>query len=470
MQHECGVLGLYNVCEPARKAYFGLYALQHRGQESSGIFVADGENFRGYKNFGLVRQVFSEERIAALDKGKSKHAIGHVRYAGEKDNVLSNLQPMFFRHLRAEFALCSNGSLLNFMALNRKLQEQGSIFQSSSNCEILAHLLVRNKNNFLTALKEELPKLVGSYCFVIMRKNRLYAVRDPKGFMPLSLAKLGNGYVVASESSAFDILGAEFIRDIEAGEILEIKHDGVFSHRFCEKQEEAFCLMEYIYFARPDSVINRINVHQARYQCGVELARESAIDCDVVIGVPDSSLSAAQGYASYTDLPLHSGLIKNKYSGRSFIEPSNEKRKLAVSMKLSPIRYLIENKSVTLIDDSMVRGTTSRQLVHMLREIGAKEIHMRIASPKMIGPCFYGVDSSSYEDLIGSRRSVENICREIGADSLAFLSLDGLCRAIGLPKEVVCHACYTEEYPTDLHDFEQFVREKQRDLPEERKY
>ena len=458
MNHECGVLGLYNVQEPAHKAYNALYALQHRGQESAGIFVTNGETFQGYKNFGLVRQVFDEETINELDQDQPRHAVGHVRYAGAKDNLVSNIQPMFFRHLRAEFAICSNGSILNYDKLNRDLQDKGSIFQSTSNCEILAHLLVRNAGTFLPVLQESLNELVGSYCFVIMRKNRLYAVRDPRGFMPLCYGKLGDGYVVASESCALDMLGAEFVRDIEPGEIVEFNKDGVQSHRFAPKQAGAICLMEYIYFARPDSTVDGLNVHQARYQTGMELARESAVDCDWVIGVPDSALAAAQGYAQAAGLPLQSGLIKNKYSGRSFIEPTNQKRRMAVQMKLSPIRYLIEGKSVTLVDDSIVRGTTVRQLIKMVRDFGAKEVHVRIASPKMIGPCFYGVDSSDYNDLIGAKKSIEGIREEIGADSLAFLSLPGLCKALGLPQDQVCTACYTENYPTELHDFEDFVR------------
>lgn len=458
MHHECGVLGLYNVSQPASKAHNALYALQHRGQESAGIFVSNGESFQGYKNFGLVRQVFDEDTILKLDQDNACHAVGHVRYAGAKDNLVSNIQPMFFRHLRAEFAICSNGSILNYDALNHNLQNQGSIFQSTSNCEILAHLLVRNEGTFLPALRESLLQLVGSYCFVIMRKNRLYAVRDPKGFMPLCYGKLDDGYVVASESCALDILGAEFIRDVEPGEIIEFNKEGVHSHRFAPQEDGAICLMEYIYFARPDSIIDGLNVHQVRYQAGVELARESRVDCDWVIGVPDSALAAAQGYAQEAGLPLQSGLIKNKYSGRSFIEPTKQKRRLAVQMKLSPIRYLIEGKSVTLVDDSIVRGTTVRQLVKMVRDFGARAVHVRIASPKMIGPCFYGVDSSDYNDLIGAKKSIEGIREEIGADSLAFLSLPGLSKALGIPQDQVCTACYTEKYPTPLHDFEDFVK------------
>ena len=459
MKHECGVLGLYNVEDPAKKAYSALYALQHRGQESAGIFVADGNEFQGYKNFGLVREVFKEQNLNKLDQNGSKHAIGHVRYTSAKDNIVSNIQPMNFRHLRAEFAICSNGAILNFNELHTELQEQGAIFQSTSSCEILAHLLVRSPGQFLPALMESLKRFVGSYCFVVMRKNRIYAARDPLGFMPLCLGKLDDGYIVASETCALDMLGAEFIRDVEPGEIVEINEDGVFSYQFAQEEKHAFCLMEYVYFARPDSDINGMNIHQARYQSGVQLAKESAIDCDWVIGIPDSALAAAQGYATAAGLQLQHGLIKNKYSGRTFIEPTKKQRDMAVQMKLSPIRYLIEGKSVTLIDDSIVRGTTSRQIIKVVREFGAREVHMRIASPRMIGPCLYGVDTSTYEDLIASQKNVEEIREELGADSLEFLSLDGLRTALNLRQDQVCDACYTGNYPTELHDFAGSVRD-----------
>lgn len=468
LHHECGVLGLFNQTDPARKAYLGLHALQHRGQESAGIFVTDGESFKGYKNFGLLKEVFDENKLNRLSQEKPCHALGHVRYSGEKDNVANNLQPMFFRHLRAEFAICNNGALLNSESLSQQLQEQGAIFQSTGSCEILAHLILRNKEGFIPALQTALPKLIGSYCFVMMLRKHMIAARDPRGFMPLVLGKLEDGYVVASESCALDILGADYIRDVEPGEILDISHEGLQSYRFTEEVDPAYCLMEYIYFARPDSMINGVNVHQARYRSGVELAREAPVDSDLVIGVPDSSLSATQGYAAETGLPLHSGLIKNKYSGRTFIEPTQAQRDRAVYMKLSPIRYLIEGKRVTLIDDSIVRGTTSRQLVRMMRSIGAKEVHLRIASPKMIGPCFYGVDSSDYDQLIGARQSVAQIAAELGADSLAYLSLEGLCRAIGKPMSSMCASCFNDQFRTPLCEHEAFVRRKLATLPAER--
>lgn len=454
MQHECGILALYNVPHPAQKAFYGLYALQHRGQEGCGIFVSDEREIRGHKSFGMVRQVFHDEIIEQLEATCPQHAIAQVRYASASSNLASNLQPIRYQHLRASFALCSNGCLINQDALMLELQEKGAIFQSSSNCEVLAHLLVQNQEKFLPALKASLNRLVGSYCFAILRRDKIYAVRDPLGMMPLSLGKLGDGWVLASETCAFELLGADYVRDIEPGEILEIRREGLFSHRFAEKRKHAVCAMEYIYFARPDSSIDQISVHQSRFNAGVELAKEAWVPSDIVMGVPESAISAAHGYAAEAGIPFDSGLLKNKYSGRSFIESSQERRDLAVYLKLSPIRSSIEGRRITLVDDSIVRGTTSRQLVQMVKKAGAKEVHLRIASPVMIAPCFYGVDTSDYDQLIGSRHSVEEIRQQIGADSLAFLSLSGLRRAIGTD---LCDACFSEHYPTSLGPYQKLV-------------
>lgn len=455
MQHECGIIGLYNIPEPAIKAFYGLFALQHRGQESCGIYTSDGEKIRGYKNFGMVKNVFDDESLRKLEENRPKHAVGQVRYATKNRNSAANMQPMFFSHLRADFVLASNGLLTNHRELSIQLQKKGAIFQSDSNCEILAHLLVQHPSTFLPALKDALPQMEGAFCFITMRRKKMFAARDPLGIMPLSIGKLGDGWVIASETCAFELLGAEFVRDVEAGEIIEIHEGGLFSHRFAEKRPGAICMMEYIYFARPDSQINGINVHHSRYRAGEELARESAVPSDLVIGVPESSLSAARGYATVSGIPDDQGLIKNKYSGRSFIENTQERRDLAVYLKLAPIRNMIEGKSVTLIDDSIVRGTTSKQLVQMMRHSGAREVHMRIASPKMIAPCFYGFDISNYSELIGSRHSVEEICQSIQADSLAFLSNEGLRRAIGLDE--VCDACFSENYPTPLFEHQKII-------------
>lgn len=451
-----GLLGLYNVKEAAVKAYYGLFSLQHRGQESCGIFTSDEKDIRGYKNFGMVRHVFTDDVLRDLESNRPIHAIGQARYAAENQMAAANLEPMHFHHLRAQFAAASSGHLTNHRQLNTLLQERGAIFQSDSSSEILAHLLVQDSNKFLPALQKALSHMEGGFCFVILRRNKLYAMRDPLGIHPLSLGKLDDGWIVSSETCAFELLGADYVRDVEPGEIIEIREDNtVHSHRFAEARQGASCIMEYIYFARPDSNLDGINVHQSRYRAGIELARESAVDCDLVIGVPDSSLSAARGYSKASGIPNDQGLIKNKYSGRSFIENNQERRDLAVYLKLSPIRSLIEGKRVTLVDDSIVRGTTSRQLISMMRRSGATEVHLRIASPKMLAPCFYGMDTSNYEQLIGSRLSVDEIREYIGADSLYYLSNEGLRRAIG--KTDFCDACFTENYPTKLYQYQEVI-------------
>lgn len=457
LHHECGLLGLFNVPEPAIRGSYGLFALQHRGQESCGLFTSDEKTIQGYKDFGMVKNVLTDERLMKLEANHPVHALGHVRYAPQSDQMTANIQPMHFRHLRAEFAIASNGKLVNQESLNRQLQEKGSIFQSNSICETLAYLLVQNEKKFIPALVESLNRLAGSFCYVILRRDKLYAMRDPYGFMPLALGKVDDGYVVASETCAFDLVGAEYVRDIEPGEIVEIRRDGLSSYRFAEKRTGATCLMEYIYFARPDSTIDGISVHLSRYRAGERLAKESAVDCDLVVGVPDSSLSAAKGYAAGSGIPIDQGLLKNKYSGRSFIESTQARRDLAVYLKLTPIRSVVKGKSITLVDDSIVRGTTSRQLITMMRKAGATAVHMRIASPKMIAPCFYGVDTSDYHELIGSTQSVEEIREYIGADSLAFLSIDGIREATGTPG--LCDGCFTGHYPTPLYDWEE-IRKK----------
>lgn len=460
MHHECGLIGLYHVDQAATKTYYGLYALQHRGQEGCGIYTCDEQSFEGQKSFGMVRSVL-EDKVEKLEARGARNALGHCLYVSKENHLTSNLQPMHFRHMRAEFALASNGSLLNQEQLCAELQQNGAIFQSTSICEILAYLLVQNKDKFLPALTSSLQRLVGSFCYVILRRDKLYAIRDPLGMMPLALGRLGEGWVIASENCAFDIIGAEFVRDVEPGEIIEISANGLSSTRFAERQKSAICLMEYIYFARPDSEIDGINVHLSRFRAGMQLARESFAPSDLIVGVPESATSTARGYAEECGVPFDQGLIKNKYSGRTFIESTQTRRDLAVSMKLSPIHPLVKGKRITLVDDSIVRGTTSWQIIAMMRRAGAREVHMRIASPKMISPCFYGVDTSSYDQLIGSTRSTEEICRCIGADSLAYISNEGLRRAIG--RDSVCDACFSEHYPTPLFDYKNIIdAEKER--------
>lgn len=452
MKHECGILGLYNCLDPAVKTVHGLFSLQHRGQQGAGVYVSNGHELIGEKGFGLVQQAIDRTAINSLESIQPKHAIGQVLYCSEEELTPENLQPMYFEHPRMKFALCFDGGIVNQHDVNMELQAQGALFQSTSSCETLAHLLIREEGDCLDVLAKVLPKLDGAYTYLILLKDRLLAMRDPLGLMPLSLGKVDDGYIVASETCALDLLGATFIRDVEPGEIIEISQEGIRSKHFAKAPNTAHCAMEYVYFARPDSQLNGLGVHQIRQRCGEILAQESWVPSDIVVGVPESSLAAARGYAMESGLPLEPGLLKNKYSGRSFIESTQDARNLAVYLKLSAISYLLKDQRVTLIDDSIVRGTTSQRIVAMLREAGAKEIHLRIASPKITSPCFYGVDTSSYEELIGYRMSAEEIAAKIGADSLAFLSEKGMQMA--LDDMGLCKGCFSGEYPTSLYEYE----------------
>lgn len=448
IHEECGVFGCFKVKHAAEVTYYALHAMQHRGQEGCGIVTADGKNLVGHRNYGLVKEVFDQKQ---LDRLKGDYSIGHVRYSTTGASHLSNIQPFLYYHSTGDFALCHNGNIVNSSILREEFEKNGSIFQSTSDSEILAHLITRKNYGTRTdALKEGLKRLEGGFAFLVLTKDKLYAMRDRYGLRPLSLGKMGDGYVVSSETCAFDVIGAEFIRDIKPGEIIKINDQGITSEFYSESCYDKMCAMEYIYFSRPDSDINGINIHLSRKECGRRLASECPCQADIVIGVPDSSLSAANGYSEESGIPLETGLIKNKYMGRTFIEPSQELRERGVKMKLSPIRSVIKGKRVVVIDDSIVRGTTSRQIVQMLREQGATEVHMRIASPPMIAPCFYGVDTSTYDELISAYKSVDEVCRIIGADSLGYLSKEGMLQAIGAKD--LCMACFDSHYPTPLYE------------------
>jgi amidophosphoribosyltransferase len=448
LHEECGVFGVYNCPKASELTYYGLHALQHRGQEGAGIVVSDGEKLTSVKNEGNVRYVFPE---SVLKKLIGTHAIGHVRYSTTGGGGILNVQPFLFRHGEGDFGLCHNGNIVNSQVLRKNLERTGSIFQSSSDSEILAHLLYQDSRiTKIDAIKESLIYLEGAFAFLILTKDRLYAMRDRYGLRPLSIGTLDDGYAIASETCALDAIGATFLRDILPGEIITIDKDGLHSDFYSNDTQSKICAMEYIYFSRPDSDINGLNVHRSRKEAGRILAKESPVDADIVIGVPDSSLSAAYGYAEASGIPYEMGLIKNRYVGRTFIEPSPALREKGVKMKLSPLRSIIQGKRVVLIDDSIVRGTTSMKIVEMLRQSGAKEIHMRIASPAIIAPCFYGVDTSTYEELISAFHDTEAVRQLIKADSLSFLSMEGLTQALG--KREFCHACFTKDYPTHLYE------------------
>lgn len=451
LHEECGVFGVWGVTNAVEVTYYGLHSLQHRGQEGCGIVtVNEEEQLRRVKGLGLVTEVFNNDNLSTL---KGDMAIGHVRYSTAGGGGIENVQPFMFRHNSGDFALAHNGNLVNSDQLRRYLEDRGSLFQSTSDSEILAHLIKKNPNERkmprIYPIMEALNMIEGAFAFVVMTQRRIYACRDKYGLRPLSLGKLGDGYVVSSETCAFSTIGAEFIRDIEPGEIVTIDHHGIRSRRYSEYQRHAMCAMEYIYFARPDSDIESMNVHTFRKESGKLLFKESPADADIVVGVPDSSLSAAMGYAEASGLPYEMGLIKNKYIGRTFIQPSQEMRDKGVKMKLSPVMSIVSGKRVVLIDDSIVRGTTSLRIVRMLREAGATEVHVRIASPMIKFPCFYGVDISTYDELLCARRTLEEARQKIEADSLAFLSESALYEAG--KRSDLCLACFSGVYPTALY-------------------
>ncbi|GIN41746.1 MULTISPECIES: amidophosphoribosyltransferase [Heyndrickxia] len=453
LNEECGVFGIWGHPDAAKITYYGLHSLQHRGQEGAGIVVTDGESLHGIKGEGLVTEVFTEGKIEKLE-GQS--AIGHVRYATAGGGGVENVQPLLFHSQNGSLALAHNGNIVNANALKHQLEAQGSIFQTSSDTEVLAHLIKRS--GFLSLkdqLKNALTMLKGAYAFLLMTESELMVALDPNGLRPLSIGRIGDAYCVASETCAFDIIGAEFIRDVLPGELIVIDDHGLRSEPFTYSTSSAICTMEYVYFSRPDSNIHGINVHSARKRMGKQLAIEAQIEADVVTGVPDSSISAAIGYAESAGIPYELGLIKNRYVGRTFIQPSQSLREQGVRMKLAPVRGVVEGKRVVMVDDSIVRGTTSRRIVTMLREAGAKEVHVCISSPPMKNPCFYGIDTSTHEELIASKHSVEEIRDIIGADSLTFLSVDGMLQAIGRPQDGnqcgQCLACFTGNYPTEIY-------------------
>ena len=455
LKEECGVFGVYGHPDASMLSYYGLHALQHRGQESAGICVSDGEQFRYHRGMGLVKEVFDNEKIASL---RGKAAIGHVRYSTAGESKLANAQPLIFKFRGGELAVATNGNIVNAPDIRRKFEEQGSIFQTSSDTEVVAHLIARSKQNQLVdAVKEALVELNGAYAFLIMTNEKLIAARDPNGLRPFVLGKLGDAWIFASETCAFDAIGAEYVRDIEPGELIVLDRDGMTESRFAPAGRRAVCAMEYIYFSRPDSDVDAINVHSARKRMGKQLAIEAFVDADVVTGVPDSSISAAIGFAEQTGIPYELGLIKNRYTGRTFIQPSQELREQGVKMKLSAVRKVVEGKRVVMIDDSIVRGTTSLRIVNLLREAGAKEVHVRISSPPFQNPCFYGIDTPDRKDLIAAQKTVEEIRKAINADSLYFLSQEGLIKAVG--KYVgegsgYCTACFDNSYPTPVPDEE----------------
>lgn len=447
------MFGIWGHKQAAEITYYGLHAMQHRGQDGAGVVVSDGETLKLHKDIGLVNDVFEQAEFADL----SGHAaIGHIRNATKAENDYDSVQPQVFRSQSDSMAIAHVGNIMNAYELRGELEAEGSIFQTTSDTEVLAHLIKRNVNlPMKEAISEALKKIVGAYGFLILTEDKLYVALDSRGIRPLSLGRLGESIVIASESCAFNIIGATVEREIFPGELLTISDEGIKTTRFAEQKQRKLCAMEYVYLSRPDSDLNEVNVHASRKRMGFELAKESPVEADVVTGVPDSSISAAIGYAEQAGLPYEMGVIKNRYVGRTFIKPSQELREQGVKMKLSPVRGIIEGKRVVMIDDSIVRGTTCQRIVRLLKEAGAKEVHVRIASPKIENPCFYGIDMSTKKELIAANNTIEEMAEIIGADSLAFLSAEGLEKAIVKDDSInqgICAACFSGNYPITLND------------------
>lgn len=445
-KEECGVFGVYSKSgiDVAGMTYYGLYALQHRGQESAGIVVSDGKNLTCHKDMGLVSDAFNQKILGEM-KGIS--AIGHVRYSTTGSSNASNAQPLLSKFKLGSIAIAHNGNLVNTDVIRGLLEDGGVLFQTTIDSEVILNLIARGaKKGIERAVVDAIQAVKGSYAIVILTEDKLIGVRDPNGIRPLCIGKMEDDYILCSESCALDTIGAEFVRDVRPGEIVIIDENGINSIDFAERTQCQTCAFEYIYFARPDSVMDGINVYTSRIKAGERLFEENPVDADVVIGVPDSGIPAAIGFANASKIPYAIGLIKNKYVGRTFISPSQELREKAVSVKLNPLKINIEGKRVVIVDDSIVRGTTSKRLVELLRRAGAKEVHFRAASPIVKHPCYFGIDTSSRGELIGSYMSVEEIGAQIGADSLGYLSIEGLLKALGEDKGF-CLGCLNGIYP-----------------------
>ncbi|MGY3766583.1 amidophosphoribosyltransferase [Vagococcus vulneris] len=458
LNEECGIFGIWGHQDAAKVTYFGLHALQHRGQEGAGIVANDQGKLKGYRNLGLLAEVFdSPEHLEDLT---GKAAIGHVRYGTSGSGGINNIQPFLFKFYDGDFALAHNGNLVNAKNLRQEVEKTGGIFHSNSDTEILMHLIRKSAAlNFKDRLKEALNQIKGGFAYLLLTEDAMYVTLDPNAFRPLAIGQMKSGdYVVASETCALDTVGATFVRDVEPGELITITDFGMELDTYTDETQYSICAMEYIYFARPDSNIKGVNVHSARKNMGKKLAKEYPAEADMVIGVPNSSLSAASGYAEASGIPYEMGLIKNQYVGRTFIQPTQELREEGVRMKLSAVRGVVEGQRIVLVDDSIVRGTTIRRIVKLLKNAGAKEVHVRISAPPLKYPCFYGIDIENKKELIAANLSISEIKDEIGADSLDFLSEEGLVEAIGLnldaPYTGLCMAYFNGDYPTKLYDYE----------------
>jgi amidophosphoribosyltransferase len=460
---ECGVVAIFAHPEAEKLAYLGLHALQHRGQESAGIVTSDGLTSRVHKAMGTVADIFTED---VLSKIRGTLAIGHTRYSTAGDSALLNAQPILVQSNKGSIAVAHNGNLTNAGEVRGRLERQGSIFQTNSDTEVIVHLIALSREQTLPeAIADALQRVEGAFSLVLMTPDRIIAARDPRGFRPLAMGRISalegqtrDTIVFASETCAFDLIGATYERDVKPGELIVVGPEGISSSFYASAAPQSSCIFEHVYFSRPDSMVFGRAVQTSREELGRQLAREAPVEADLVVPVPDSGVTAAVGYAAESGLPFRFGLIRNHYVGRTFIEPSQSVRDFGVKLKLNPVRSLLEGKRVVLIDDSIVRGTTSRKIVRMIRNAGAKEVHMRISCPPTISPCYYGVDTPSKNQLIGANKSVDEIREYIRADSLAYLSLEGLKKACGEgEKTSYCSACYTGKYPTSIVDVEEIL-------------
>jgi len=459
-REECGVVAIYGHPEASKLAYLALYALQHRGQESAGISSSDGAVIQTVKSMGHVADIFTNE---ALNKLPGSMAIGHTRYSTAGDTVARNAQPFSVHCNKGRIAVAHNGNITNATELRQDLEARGAIFQASSDTEVILHLVAHsNEKTLPEALRDALLQLEGAFSLVFLAEDRIIVARDPRGFRPLAMGQLEIGgkmaYVFASETCAFDLLNAVYLNDVQPGEMVIVGPTGVTRERYAPEKPRSQCVFEHVYFSRPDSIVFGRPVQDSRELMGCLLAREAPADADIVVPVPDSGNAAALGYSAESGLPYRQALIRNHYVGRTFIEPSQAIRDFGVKLKLNPIRSLLEGKSVVLVDDSIVRGTTSRKIVRMVRHAGAREVHMRISCPPTVSPCFYGVDTPNKSELIAANNNIEEIRRYIEADSLAYLSIGALERSVDDCRHEYCYACYTGNYPTDFVNIEQLVR------------
>jgi amidophosphoribosyltransferase len=447
-KEECGIFGVYAPgANVASMSYLGLYALQHRGQESAGIAVADGKQIDLVKGMGLVSEVFR----SGLPTLQGHMAIGHVRYSTTGSSMLVNTQPLQVSFVGGSMALAHNGNLVNAKELRVELEKQGSVFQTSIDSEVIVNLIARSEKDAIEdRIVETMGRLRGAYALVIMTQDKLIGARDAYGIRPMCIGKLADGWVLASESCALDTVGAELVREVKPGEMVVIDQHGLTCIQAIPERDTALCIFEFIYFARPDSIIEGLNVQEARYAMGRQLAREFKVDADLVISVPDSGTSAALGYAAESGIPYNEGLLKNRYIGRTFIQPDQKVRDMSVRIKLNAIKSVVQGKRIIMVDDSIVRGTTSGKIVTMLKEAGAKEVHFCVSSPPITHPCFYGIDTSVRKELVGATKTVEEIRQFIGADSLHYLSLEGLTKSAPAIENRLCSACFSGQYPAEV--------------------